>query len=102
MTQYNLVVTSPNLETVNGFDSVVTTVYAALYAIYDSGDGQSIGKDIVLTPQEPFIPFSELTEDIVKQWVYDSPEYTEMLAIVDAAHEAYISNTTKFVFNTEA
>lgn len=103
MAQYNILVTSPKLTDVDGKPNIVTSVYVALYAVYDTGDGQSIGMHVDLgPPQDPFTPFDQLSEEQVKQWVMSTPTYQEMVSIVDRAHDDYINTQPNFGFNIKA
>ena len=69
------------IKTEDGLQDVVTSVYCAVYATDDeSGIRESMGSVIDLNPPEPtqFIPFEQITVELLDSWVTPKPLYSEM------------------------
>lgn len=59
------------------FQNVVTAISFNMIAISDDGIKKMMEKQIPLPPptSPDFIPISEITEEIVTEWVLNNPEY---------------------------
>ena len=65
------------IKTDDGLRDVITSVYCAVYAAHETGIQESMGKIIDLNPPEPsqFIPFEQITIELLDSWVTPKSEY---------------------------
>lgn len=83
----------------NGYEKVVYNVHWRIHATDESGTyhAERYGETSVApyTPGEPFIPFNELTLEILSGWVIqtDPDRYNEVISALDADIQAQISPT---------
>jgi len=80
-------------KTSDGLQDVVTSVYCALYGVNEDGLQESAGATIDLNPPDPtqFIPFEEITIELLDSWVLPKTAYKELESIVEKAIDARIN-----------
>lgn len=68
------------VKTADGLQDVVTSVYCAVYATDENGITESIGEIIDLNPPSPtqFIPFDQITVELLDSWVMPKSQYTDI------------------------
>jgi len=78
------------IKTDDGLQDVITSVYCAVYATDDeTGIRESIGSVIDLNPPQPsqFIPFEQITVELLDSWIISKDQYIEMESkLVDAVN----------------
>lgn len=66
------------IKTDDGLQDVVTSVYCAVYATDETGIHEAMGDIIDLNPPSPtqFIPFEQITVELLDSWVTPKSQYT--------------------------
>jgi hypothetical protein len=90
MTTYSSYIERIKVKQEENYADICESVYVVLVRT-DEDANFSVGKDIeLLSPDyDNFIPFNELTQAQVIEWVENTQEYINMKNIVDNAYASY-------------